>query len=306
MDCGKSIKPKVWMGLIAAAALSVPLSGAFAGEDGPSSPAPIAGPARPGWSFMMTTYGWLPWLSGDVGVRGRQFTVDMSPHDLLESLDWSTLPVWMSYAEARNGRLTLFNDTMYTKLTGSGSFARSRQGAVSTSTLIGNVEAEYEQATIELGAAYEAWAQRTIAGYTAVDVLAGGRYWHQDASLSADATLNASVIGGLEVRGSRVFARSGSVDWVDPFIGLRVRSEIAPGQALTIRGDIGGFGAGSDFSWQALATYNWQLCLQNGHAIDAYVGYRALSVDYSQSSGTSKYQYDVLQQGPVMGASVRF
>lgn len=65
-----------------------------------------------------------------------------------------------------------------------------------------------------------------------------------------------------------------------------------------VRGDVGGFRAGSDFSWQVLAAYNFQLCVTNRYVLDAYFGYRALSVDYSQGSGDTKYEYNVLQQGP--------
>jgi len=67
-----------------------------------------------------------------------------------------------------------------------------------------------------------------------------------------------------------------------------------------------GFGAGSDFSWQVIGTYNWQMCIFEGLNVDGYIGYRALSVDYSQGSGTTRYEYDVLQQGPVMGMTTRF
>ena len=42
--------------------------------------------------------------------------------------------------------------------------------------------------------------------------------------------------------------RSGSVDWVDPFVGARLRQLLAPGQNLTLRGDVGGFDVGSDFT----------------------------------------------------------
>ena len=100
--------------------------------------------------------------------------------------------------------------------------------------------------------------------------------------------------------------RSGSIDWVDPFVGARLRQQIAPGESLVLRGDVGGFGAGSDNSWQVLATYNWQMCTMGGHLIDGYLGYRALSVDYSQGSGKTEYKYDVLMQGPVMGATLHF
>ncbi len=69
-----------------------------------------------------------------------------------------------------------------------------------------------------------------------------------------------------------------------------------------MRGDVGGFGAGSDFSWQALATYNMKLCVTGGTVIDGYFGYRALAVDYSEGS----YELDVVQHGPVMGLTMNF
>ena len=55
-------------------------------------------------------------------------------------------------------------------------------------------------------------------GTLTLDILAGGRYWHQSVTVSADLTANVNL-GGLEVEAGRVFARSGSVNWVDPFIG---------------------------------------------------------------------------------------
>ena len=52
--------------------------------------------------------------------------------------------------------------------------------------------------------------------------------------------------------------------------------------------------------------YNWLLCVTHGIPVDGYVGFRALSVDYSQGSGTSKFGFDGVIYGPVMGATMRF
>jgi hypothetical protein len=57
-------------------------------------------------------------------------------------------------------------------------------------------------------------------------------------------------------------------------------------------------------AWQVLATYNWQMCTMDGHLIDGYLGYRALSVDHTQGSGNTEYKYDVLMQGPGHGRDV--
>ena len=253
------------------------------------------------WTFSFTTYAWLPWISGDATVRGRSVAVDLTPSDVLGALDWSTLPAWFSYAEARYGRLGLFNDIAYAKLTGSSGFSRSGPGGIAT--LNGNVRADYTQTTIEFGTAYEVWAAAPYgaASSTAFDVLAGVRYWNQKLSVSANVDVNVAL-PGLPISGGRAFARSGSVDWLDPFIGLRMRHALGPGQKLTVRGDIGGFGIGSDLTWQALATYEFQIRTN----LDAYVGYRALSVDYSQGAGANSYRYDTIQHGPVVGLTARF
>lgn len=265
------------------------------------------------WTFDFTTYAWLPWLSGDVTVRGRPVEVEASPSDVLGALDWSGVPVWMSHMELANGRLTLFNDIMYSKVEGAGGFEVTRTGRFSTLSLAGDVEADYTQTTIEVGAAYDVWSavDPVTAQRTTVGLLGGGRYWSQEVNISADLNATLNVAGPFGIvdltrSGNRVFDRSGTVDWIDPFIGLRLEQDIAPGQSVMLRGDIGGFGAGSDFTWQAMANYNWEMCRTDRYALDAYLGYRALSVDYSQGSGNTRYEYDVLQHGPVMGLTMKF
>ena len=267
--------------------------------------------APSGWQFTFTTYGWLPWITGGATIKGRPVTVDVSPKDVINALDWSQIPAWMSYAEARNGRLALFNDIVYAKLAGSATFARTT-GRAGAAALAGRIEADYEQAIVEIGAGYEVWSSGfTATSRAAIDLIGGGRYWYQRASVSADlaATLAIAGPGGivdLERSGARVTARSGSVEWVDPFVGVRARYQLAPGQLVNVRGDVGGFGAGSDFSWQFMSTVDWQLLARPGYAFDAYVGYRALSVDYSKGSGTNQYRFDATQHGPVVGGTLRF
>jgi hypothetical protein len=265
-----------------------------------SQTAPAKSPSD--WTLSFTTYGWLPWISGDLGIKGRSFDVDVTPRQVIDALDWSGIPAWFSYAELRKGQLSFFNDIVYSKLSGSDNFAAS--GPLGAVTLSGSLGADYEQTIIELGATYEVWSDRGTTSGTAFDVLAGARYWRQEASVSASAALNGPL--DLPVVDGFVVARSGSVDWVDPFIGARLRHQLQPGQNLTLRGDIGGFGAGSDFSWQAIAAYDVQLCVTDSYAIDGYLGWRALSVDYSQGSGNNRYEFDAVTQGPVIGATVRF
>jgi hypothetical protein len=284
--------------ILAASAISVtilvsPVASADLGRA--YTPEPVAAPSP--WTFTFTTYGWVPWLSGNATIKGRAFDVQVTPIELLDHLNWSTLPAWMSYAEARNGPVGLFNDIVYANVSGSKDFARPLPGPLPP--LLGGVSVNYEQATVEFGGTYQVWsgANPALAGSAALDLLAGGRYWHQDASASGFLSLPPF---------SRETDRSGSVDWVDPFVGARLRQQLAPGESLMLRADVGGFGVGSDATWQVLATYNWQMCALDGHLIDGYLGYRALSVDYSQGSGNTQYKFDVLFQGPVAGATLHF
>lgn len=276
----------------------------LARADGMAPPESMAAPASK-WTYQFTPYGWVPWVQGDATIRGRRFNVYASPVNVLEDLDFA----WMSYMQAKNGALTLFADVIYGDLSSSGSLVASRNFNGGNATLGAALSASYRFWIVEAGGMYEVMRWRTAHGArapdTVLEMLAGGRYWHQelDVDLALSGTTN---INGLTVSGNRAIASSGGVSWVDPFIGARMRWQPAPGEEVSLRGDIGGFGAGSKFSWQALAAYNWRLCTQGALTLDGYVAYRALAVDYAQGSGTDRYVFDVIQHGPVVGVTGRF
>ncbi len=117
----------------------------------------------------------------------------------------------------------------------------------------------------------------------AIDWLFGVRYYSQDLKLSPTPV-------------------SVSEDWADPIIGARWSVPFAEKWTLSLRGDIGGFGVGSDFAWQAIAIVDWQPWK---HAsIDG--GLRALGVDYETGSGLDRFAYDATTWGPVLGFSLRW
>ena len=186
-------------GWISATLFLISLQAAQSGELHAADVNPTASTSSD-WTFSFTTYAWTPWISGDLTIKGRSFDVDVTAGQVLDALDWSGIPAWFSYAEARNGRLVLFNDIAYAKLAGSKSFAKT--GPLGAATLSGNVEADYEQAIVEVGAAYEIWSgMNPGVGTAAFDVLAGGRYWHQDTTVSADLALDAAGLGDVGLAG---------------------------------------------------------------------------------------------------------
>ena len=262
------------------------------------SPAPqITEPAAipSGWQFTFTPYLWAPWFSGNATIKGHNFDVQADPADLFGALKFGV----MGNLEARKGPFSLMVDGFYGNIGGSSSFFHTGDipagAGLSTNAAL---------TIVEVGGSYEVmrWGSgglKDAAGsYTALDLLAGARIWQQ----SVDVNLNLFGPAGGRIS----FAHSGLIDWTDPFVGARIRHELAPGQEVVLRGDIGGFDAGSMFSWQALATYNRHLFDFKGFPVDAYLGFRALSVDYTQGSGLNKYTYDVVQYGPVIGATVHF
>ena len=265
-----------------------------------SGPAPPLGAPPSPWTVTFTPYGWLSALNGDVTVKGRSVNVDIDAFELLDHLDAAP---WMSYVEARRGPLALYNDIFYAKIGADGSVSRSVRGL----TVGADADLDIKLTIIELGAAYEVarWHSGGIIGSTAIDLLAGARYWHQEASLKFDLT-GTLDLNGVVVSRNRAIARSGDVDWVDPLVGLRVRHQLAPGQELVLRGDVGGFDAGSQFSWNVLGAYSFTFAVRNGVTYAGLLGYRALSADFEKGSGLNRYEWDVVQHGPVLGLTIGF
>jgi hypothetical protein len=239
-------------------------------------------------------------MNGTQTVRGRSAKVDATFIDIVEKSD--TLAALMGTFEARNGPFTLYSDLVWSKVGVEGSNIRSRSLTPGVTTTVGtSLKFEFQMAIVEVGASYEV----ARAGPLAFDVLAGARYWYQEADLSFDLARTIDV-GDLERVGARGFARSGSVDWLDPVIGARMRYAVAPGHELFLRGDVGGFGVGSKFSWQAIGGYGVDFGAWNGIAFSGVLGYRALYIDYAQGSGRTRYEFDMLQHGPVLGISMRW
>lgn len=93
-----------------------------------------------------------------------------------------------------------------------------------------------------------------------------------------------------------------SKDWLDPLIGGRWIWDFADDWSLIVRGDIGGFGVGSDFSWQALGIVEWQPF----NHVSFLAGYRALDMDYEDGSGKDRFNYDATAHGPVLGLNFKW
>jgi len=87
-------------------------------------------------------------------------------------------------------------------------------------------------------------------------------------------------------------------DWFDPYVGLRARYNFNDRFYATVKGDVGGFGVGSDFAWQAEAALGCRL----SERIFAEAGYRALGMDYDHDGLT----YNVVTHGAQVTLGINF
>lgn len=91
---------------------------------------------------------------------------------------------------------------------------------------------------------------------------------------------------------------SGTKDWIDPIIGMRTRYNFTDHCYAVARADIGGFGVGSDLSWQAYAGIGYQF----NPRVTLELGYRHLQMDYTSGGFT----YDTATSGVFTAVGIRF
>jgi hypothetical protein len=266
--------------------------------------APAADPDA--WRFRAVSYGWLMNVSGNVTARGRTVDVDASFIQLIQKSD--SLIGFMGYFEADKGPVGFYTDIVWAKLGFDKSVARARNPIAGLNiSATANATVDYSMVIVEAGGLYElAHWPGSPGSFTALDGLLGFRYWNN--TIDANVNLAGSIdLSRLGVERSRSFgvARSGSVDWVDPVVGLRLRHQFTPSQEVFIRGDVGGFGFQNRFEWQAVGAYSyaWQF---TGYQLAAAIGYRALGVDSSSGSGINATSANVVLHGPIIGFSIRF
>ncbi len=183
---------------------------------------------------------------------------------MLEDLD----AAFFVTALARRGDLVLLGDLTYS--------AASREGLVPPGAPARG-EVTMRSLTLAAGKRFDA------GGGTAVDVLGGLRAW--------------SVDGLVAVPAAAVSLAPGA-EFVDPILALRVNTPLSDRWSLLGYADLGGFGLGSDFTWQLAVTANYQV----SDRVFLSLGWRQLHLDYSDD-GT---EFDGSMGGPLVGATLTF
>ena len=255
------------------------LTGAASAADVETAP-PVPEPApEHEWTLTIAPYFWMAGIDGDVGIFGQdpvEINEDFS--DIIQDFKFGGMMV----SELHNGTWGIFNDLMYVKTESKGSATRTILGI--PATLTASVESTSFTGTL-LGE-YRAYSEPT----GTFDLMAGARVWDIDNDIDLSLTAGGPPLAA--------FSGSDGATWVDPMIGAKGRLNIDETWYLNGWAMIGGFGAGSDISWDLLAGLGYQY---NEHVSFA-LGYRALGVDYDNDG----FVYDVVQHGPILGTVIKF
>jgi len=232
------------------------------------------------WQFEFTPYIFAAGMNGKSGIGPVTANVDMSFDDIRKNLDQGLMALF----EARKGPWTYGFEGVYFKLKNEG--VKSWQGPLGN-TSTGTLEATMTEQLYGLTVGY-----RVLDEHTKVDVLGAARY------TQLDANLNLAVTTGSSLLPDGSYSVSGSQSWWDPVIGARVLVPFAEAWTLVGYADYGGFGIGSNPTYQLLAGVNWQF----SKSVNAKAGYRYLYQDYQNGN----FVWDMKSSGFYFGAGFKF
>jgi hypothetical protein len=218
------------------------------------------------WAFQVTPYVWMLGMGGSIRplANGPTVEIDSSFHDVLDSLDAAAFLSGM----ARKDRLVLLADITYSKSSKSGEIA---PGVAA--------KGKERQSSLTVAAGYEVMDEQGVT----LDLLAGARLWNIRASI------NVPAIGVQETP---------TFSFVDPLLAVRVSKDFAEKWSTSFYADAGGFGVGSNKTWEMVGVVNYHL------RKDIYfsAAYRHLALDYRHKGAV----IDIHMSGPLLGATWQF
>jgi hypothetical protein len=222
------------------------------------------------WSFAVSPYLWAPGASSSVDTQFGTLDTDATIGEVVSSTDFALMGV----LEARNGRWGFIADLLHSDLT--------ERRDTPFGVLFSRARVDTSLTKLSGDAAYRMYDD----GQVALDAMGGFRA----VSLGLDVSLSPGALP------ARSFSDSSS--WLDPLVGGRARIALTARWFATALGDIGGFGVGSDLTWQVLATIGYRF----DERWSVQGGWRHLSIDKEVNGRDVELDLG----GPVLGFTVRF
>ncbi len=235
------------------------------------------------WEFLVAPYFWAVQIHSNVTVKGYTAHETTTFSDIWNHLNAGALA---HFEATKGGKWGFFFDTIYLKLHGDTDVPTLRNTGLAPPGAR-DVTLTTETWIVEGGGFYRLgrWPMEGKPGQAVtVDAIGGLRYWYMDMNLDTSSPVNPSDHD----------------QWVDPFIGARAQVDLTKQLWFFLRGDVGGFGVGSDFSWNGMALFGYQFTPK----LTGMLGYRAMYVNYKKSSGSARYEETFY--GPIAGVSYVF
>jgi hypothetical protein len=221
------------------------------------------------WQFSVAPYLWAAGMDGTIRIADLEADVDLAFSDIISDLDFAL----MGHFDMRNDRWVLSSDLVYVDL---GQSEDIVEGGIE-----GTVTANLDLTLIELAGGYRLSPVLTLlAGARWVDMGTGLAFSGDFVDEDADA----------------------GASWVDPLIGIHAFASLSDRWWLGVRADIGGFGVGSELTWQAYADIGFRA----SKLVSVMLGYHVFDMDYQDGSGLAAVELDVMISGPQLGVVFTF
>lgn len=225
------------------------------------------------WNFLTDIYLLFPNMNGETGIGDLlSVPIDANPGDIFSKLKFGG----MLYVEGQTKKWAITSDLVFMNL----------GNEITETTLLHSGTVKANQGIWESAGLYRL--------FSFLEVGVGGRLNHLKTSL--DVRRNVLPAGTEEV------VRESTVNWFDPLIVTRLTADIKDKWLFQLRGDVGGFGIGSDFTWQAQAYFGYRF----SHLFQLTAGYRILSIDYEKSTDSEPFVFDIDEFGPVIRFGFNF
>ena len=229
------------------------------------APQTMAQSSSNAWQFAVAPYLWAAGMDGTLTIADNEADIDVPFSDIIENLDLA----FMGHFDMRNDRWVLSSDLIFVDLEDSEDLTE------------GTVTAGVDMTLLEV-----------VGGYRispAIALLAGARWVDMGASLG----YTGEIVSPDADAGK---------SWIDPLVGVHVFTPLSERWWIGLRGDVGGFGVGSELTWQAYADVGYRA----SDLVSIILGYHALDMDYEDGDGLHYVGLDLLVSGPQLGVVFTF
>jgi hypothetical protein len=207
-----------------------------------------------GWQFAIAPYVWLAGPSGSLSIGDD--TADPPEVEIDRIIDTLEF-AFMGHFEMRNERWMFSSELVVVNLAG------SRDSDLVT------VSTGLDTTLFELAGGYRVSPALTL--------FAGARLVDMDTYIGLD--------GLIEERRAEA-----DKSWVDPLVGVHLLAPLSDKWWIGVRGDVGGFGVGSELTWQVYADVGFRI----SKLVSVLAGYRALNIDYESGNDLETVALDVM------------